>query len=465
MQPERILTIAERVFTGRCVVYLMSRDQRVSDNHALIAAQEKALALNLPLVVVFNMMAPVGVRAYEHAQFMLEGLEQVALSLKRVNIPFVMTTDRPGNRLKEVLDVLTPAALYTDFSPLAPARKRITLLATQIPCSVYVVDTHNIIPAWIASDKEEFAAHTFRRKVHRHLAQYLVPPPALQVHPFTFNDMIPSVTFLEASDIITAYPRRGITIAAHPGEDAGHQTLQTFITEGLEHYAQQRNNIAIDAQSHLSPYLHFGQLSSLRVALDVLASVKTPPLLFEEAKMPSASNEPSVVDGMNALFEEMIVRKELSDNFCLYSADYLSLNGAPDWARRTLTDHLDDPREWHYDRDELEAAQTHDQVWNAAQRELTQSGKIHGYLRMYWAKKLLEWSDHPEEALAHAQYLNDAYSIDGGDPNGYVGILWAIAGLHDRPWGERPIFGKIRYMNEAGLRRKFHVDDYLERIG
>jgi len=167
---------------------------------------------------------------------------------------------------------------------------------------------------------------------------------------------------------------------------------------------------------------------------------------------------------MNALLEEIIVRKELSDNFCFYNKDYTSIKGAPVWAQASLKSHANDPREHLYTQEQLEACETSDEVWNAAQAEMNKTGKLHGYMRMYWAKKILEWSASPEEALKVAIYLNDKYSIDGADPNGYVGMLWSIAGLHDRPWFDRPIFGKVRYMNEAGLRRKYDVPAYIKRI-
>ena len=163
---------------------------------------------------------------------------------------------------------------------------------------------------------------------------------------------------------------------------------------------------------------------------------------------------------MNALLEEMIVRKELADNFCWYADSYRDLTAGPDWAQKSLAEHAQDPREHIYTREQWEQAQTHDQSWNAAQNQLRKTGKIHGYMRMYWAKKMLEWSETPEKGLQDCIYLNDKYSIDGGDPNGYVGILWSFVGLHDRPWFERNVFGKIRYMNEGGLMRKYDVAKY-----
>ncbi len=464
MDQRRILTLQTTEKKGDSVVYIMSRDQRVADNHALLAAQEKAVELGVGLAVVFNFISPNGVRAYEHAEFMLAGLKDVSDKLATLSIPFIMTSDTGPKTLETAIKTLNPTALYFDFSPLKGPRALAKKLAKSTGISTYIVDTHNIIPAWVASDKQEFAAHTFRRKVHRLLEQYVLEPGKPVKHPHTISETPTSMTFADAKKFIESYPKRSITIAFEPGEKAAHKRLNTFIEQHLESYALQRNNIVEDHQSGLSPYFHFGQLSSLRVALEVLQHVNEPPLLFNEARMASPGTIRSAQDGMNALFEEMIVRKELSDNFCLFATNYKTLDSVPNWAVTTLRKHQDDMREFTYTAEELERGQTHDEIWNASQKELTTTGKLHGYLRMYWAKKVLEWSKTPQEALATTIYLNDAYSIDGGDPNGYVGVLWSIAGLHDRPWTERPIFGMIRYMNAAGLRRKFKVDAYIDRV-
>jgi deoxyribodipyrimidine photo-lyase len=461
----RMLTVHTSTKQGRCVVYIMSRDQRVSDNHALLAAQRKANELNLPLVVLFRLLSDSKGRAFEHAQFMLSGLQEVASQLNTLSIPFILTTDTHQHPFLTTLEELTPSALFFDFSPLKGARAFAKSLSKQLDVSSYIVDTHNIIPVWHASDKQEFAAHTFRRKVHKQLESFLAEPGKLKPQTNPLATLPTGMSFKEANEFIKGiYPSKGIDIQFTPGESAAKKCLAAFIEERLDTYAMDRNNIAIDGQSQLSPYLHFGQLSSLRIALEVLAVANERPLLFDEAKMAEAGQLPSKIDGMNALFEEMIVRKELSDNFCFYSKGYISIDNAPAWAQQSLNEHRSDPRTFLYTFDELEAGRTHDELWNASQHELRKHGKIHGYMRMYWAKKILEWAPSPEDALSYAITLNDGYSIDGGDPNGYVGILWSIAGLHDRPWFERPVFGKIRYMNDQGLKRKFDTNAYIKRV-
>jgi len=216
--------------------------------------------------------------------------------------------------------------------------------------------------------------------------------------------------------------------------------MAAFIKERLPDY-HFRNNPNYEATSRLSAYIHFGQLSVSSLALRVLEN-----------------GHPS-----EEFLEELIVRRELAENFCRHNIDYDRCEGFPAWARKTLEAHRQDRREYVYRLDELEKAHTHDPVWNAAQAEMTTTNYMHGYMRMYWAKKILEWSASPEEALLHAIYLNDKYQLDGRDPNGYAGIAWAIGGVHDRPWGERPVFGMIRYMNMSGLKRKFGIDEYVSK--
>lgn len=462
MNDSRHLIIQDMPFQGKSVVYVMSRDQRIQDNHALIAAQKLAIANSVPLYVLF-ILKIVEPRSREHYEFMLDGLMQLADSLSSFNIPFVL---RAGDGITEITrftQEVQSGALFFDFNPLKNCRSLIKKVSARLAVQVTVVDTHNIIPVWAASTKQEFAAHTMRRKVHRHLATFLVAAPPLQKHPHSAKP-VESISHDNAIKFIATIPRSGIIISQKSGELAAYEHLETFINDDLEKYALLRNDIAQDNQSGLSPYLHFGQISSLRVAIETLSYVKQTPLLLQYAKLAQSSGEPNNLDGMNALFEEMIVRKELADNFCLFNEHYESLDGAPAWAQSSLAEHEVDPREFTYNLHQWEAAETHDIIWNTAQMELSKTGKMHGYMRMYWAKKILEWSSSPEEAINTAIYLNDKYSIDGGDPNGYVGILWSITGLHDRPWFERPVFGKIRYMNAAGLRRKYRVDDYIERI-
>lgn len=260
-----------------------------------------------------------------------------------------------------------------------------------------------------SSPKREFGAYTIRPKIRRLLNEFLVPYPVTKASPEPWKTDVPAVDW-----------------------------------SGLSVYADARNDPTKEGQSHLSPYLHFGHISAQEVALVVAA------------KAPGTAKD--------AFLEELIVRKELSDNFCFYTADYDRTSCFPDWAKKTLEEHRRDRREYTYSLSELEEGTTHDKLWNAAQLEMVRGGKMHGYLRMYWAKKILEWTSSQEEAMEVAICLNDRYELDGRDPNGYAGIAWSIGGVHDRAWGERPIFGKIRYMSYGGAKPKFDIKTYVRHV-
>ncbi len=241
-----------------------------------------------------------------------------------------------------------------------------------------------------------------------------------------------------------------------PGEKAGRKAALNFLMNLLSDYSAKRNDPTQNAQSNLSPYLHYGQLSAQTIVLE-LFNLKPQFNFHKQLKQAKDSCEIAFV-------EELIVRKELSDNFCLYNSNYDKFDGIPQWAKESLDEHLDDKRDFEYTLAEFDTAQTHDKLWNAAQLEMINRGKMNGYMRMYWAKKILEWTDSPEQAIEIAVYLNDKYELDGRDPNGYTGILWSIGGLHDRPWADRKIYGKIRYMNYNGCKRKFDVEKYIQQV-
>lgn len=442
------------------MVYIMSRDQRIDDNHALLLAQQSALSSELPLVIAFNLSTKVGVRSREHYKFMLDGLRQVAAKAADLGIAFVLRSGGASEEMVRLLKEIQPKEVFFDFSPLRGSRATQKKIAESAECRCSVVDTHNIVPAWLISDKEEFAAHTFRPKIHRNLADWLVEPASIVQHPYKTDKERCCISWEDAQNIVNKVQKSGIKPTVRSDETAAVSTLDDYIANKLDAYAVNRNDPNLDAQSNLSPYLHFGQISSLRVALRLISVADSPPLLLRQAKLASFEGTPKQIDNINALLEELIVRKELADNYCYYNEHYDSLAGARKWAKVSLQERIDDTREFTYSLRQWENAETHDNAWNAAQNQLTTTGKMHGYMRMYWAKKILEWSPSPEEAIKTAVYLNDHYSLDGGDPNGYTGIMWSIAGVHDRPWFDRSVYGKIRYMNYGGLKRKFDIKAY-----
>ena len=427
------------------VIYWMSRDQRTNDNWALLFAQQQALLLKQPLVVVFCLQPSfleAGLRQYE---FMLQGLEGVEKSLMVHNIPLFVLPGEAATVLPPFLQTSDAGLVVTDFDPLRCKQQWKQEVVAQITVACYEVDAHNIIPCWIASPKQEYGAYTLRPKIHKLLPQFLTDVPSLMPHPFSRGewqriDWQRIRSYLQLDRTVT--PVSWLTA----GEEGAAKALDDFIARKLAYYDERRNDPTQDGTSRLSPYLHFGHLAPQRVALTVLRS-----------DCPPAARE--------AYLEELIVRRELADNYCYYNPSYATLAGSPAWSQTTLHQHRHDHRTHRYSLAVLDGGGTHDDLWNAAQRQLVIIGIMHGYLRMYWAKKLLEWTPEPEEALLVAIHLNDKYALDGRDPNGYTGIAWSICGVHDRPWFERPIFGKIRYMSYNGCKGKFDIKAYIRQYG
>lgn len=445
MDQRRVRVLRSAALHPGPVCYWMSRDQRLDDNWALIHAQELALRNKVPLVIVFA-LAPTFLGATRrHYAFMLKGLAQLKISSEKKNILFFLL---PGNPPEEILKFVKQhkiGGLVCDFDPLGVKVAWKKKVSSSLDIPFYEVDAHNIVPCWVASPKLEFGAYTMRPKIHRVLDVFLTDLPSIKRHPFSLDkdpqkiDMMKILKHLKVNDKVDEVSW------IKPGEDEAQKKLKYFVSVKLSDYHKTRNDPCLDGQSDLSPYLHFGQLSAQRVALAVARA---------------KANENS----KQAFLEELVIRRELSDNFCFYNKNYDNVMCAPSWARMTLEAHVKDKRDYLYTLKEFEQAQTHDELWNAAQMEMVKTGKMHGFMRMYWAKKILEWSSSPKKAFEIAVYLNDKYSLDGRDPNGYAGIAWSIAGVHDRAWGERAIFGKVRYMSYNGCKNKFDVRRYIETI-
>lgn len=417
----------------------MSRDQRLNDNWGLLYAQKWAIQKRVPLLILFVLRPAFLEATLRSYAFMLEGLKELHESASLMNIPFLLEMGEPEEVISRLIKREKISLVVTDFSPLRLCREWKERVAQSLSIPFVEVDAHNTVPAWIVSDKAEWGAYTLRPKINRLLDDYLTPFPKLKVHPYPHLHLKPSFSIQRSLSMLEVDSSVAPQKWLKAGEEAARVNLREFIRKRLSRYSVDRNDPNIDGQSGLSPYLHFGQISAARVALEV---------------------KKSGVEASDFL-EELIVRKELADNFCLYNPHYDSVKGFPDWARRTLREHRRDKRPYHYTLKQLESGATHDPLWNAAERQMVDFGKMHGFLRMYWAKKILEWSPDEKEALFRAIYLNDRYELDGRDPNGYAGIAWAIGGVHDRAFGEREIVGKIRTMTFEGCRRKFDVEKYV----
>ena len=440
----RTTYLKELDFKNGPVVYWMSRDMRVSDNWALLFAIDQANSYKQPLWVIFSLAPSFGMSNLRHYHFLLEGLKEVERSLQDLGIGFRLLVGNPASTINHFLDQVNAGLLVSDFDPIRIKRIWKQELNQNLSIPHVEVDAHNIVPCRIASQKVEFGAYTLRPKINRLISRYLTDFPELPESNVkidsTQTDWEKVLEWLNPDSSVK--PVNWIK----PGYKSANLALEVFLSERLVGYAVNRNNPLLEGQSNISPYLHFGHLSAQRVAIEV-----------SRKSAPEADK--------SAFLEELIVRRELSDNFCFYNQNYDSIEGIHPWAKESLGNHLKDEREFTYSLCQFENANTHDKLWNAAQMQMVKTGKMHGFMRMYWAKKILEWSSTPTLAIKNAIYLNDKYSLDGRDPNGYAGIAWSIGGVHDRAWGERPVFGKIRYMNYIGCKRKFDVVGYIEMIG
>ena len=382
-----------------------------------------------------------------HFAFMLQGLREVAQSLERRGTAFVI---RRGEVVDVVREVAQDAALLVcDRGYLRNQRRWRTRLARDLSCPVVQVEGDVVVPADVASDKAEFAARTIRPKILRVRDDFLRPlsrttlrRKATRVSIVTDVDPLDPDATLADLDVDR---RVGPVDRFIGGTSEARKHLRRFTARGLVEYSQVRNDPSDPRCSALSPYLHFGQISPVEAALKVR----------DTESCSQADRE--------AFLEQLVVRRELSINFVLHHPRYDNYSAIPQWARRSLEDHKKDPRSHNYSAAKLVAAETHDCYWNAAMLEMVKTGYMHNYMRMYWGKKIMEWSPTPERAYRTILRLNNKYFIDGRDPNSYTSVAW-LFGLHDRPWTERCVFGKIRYMNAKGLERKFDIDRYVQWV-
>lgn len=426
------------------VIYWMQRDQRTIDNWALLYAQQLAFQHNVPLMVVFCLVPNFLDANIRHYSFMLKGLKEVEKQLKIKRIPFYLLLGQPDEELLRFVEEKKGGTVVSDFNPLNIVKNWKNKLSTNLKIPFFEVDSHNIIPCWLTSPKQEYGAYTIRPKINRQLYEFLENIPSLKDDSGEglLDETIDWDAVLRSLKVDHTIPE---VDWIQPGESEALASLSEFINSKLETYSRDRNDPNKDVLSNMSPYLHFGHISAQRIAFEV--------------KKTSANQ-----DSKDSYLEELIVRRELSDNFCFYNKDYQTLSSLPGWAKNTLDIHKHDIRTHIYSLEELEQALTHDKLWNAAQLQMLVTGKMHSYMRMYWAKKILEWTQPPDQSLKYAIYLNDKYELDGRDPNGYTGILWSIGGLHDRAWKERPVFGKIRYMSYNGCKNKFNINHYIDKF-
>jgi deoxyribodipyrimidine photo-lyase len=449
VDPARLERLNEQSLSeGRYVLYWMQQSQRATHNPALEYAIGRANAEGVPLLVVFGLMYDYPEANRRHYTFMLEGLRETQARLAERGIQMVVRHGHPADvALAYANDAVQ---LVTDRGYLRHQREWRAQVAAEAPCLVWQVEGDVVVPVERVTDKPEYAARTIRPKIHEHLDRFLTLPSDATPQKGSLD--LPVEEGLALDDVEAVVDQLDLNARVPPvrglyrgGTSETIDLLETFLEEHLDGYDENRNQIQSDAVSHMSKYLHFGQVSPVWLALRIQA-----------AAAPS--------DDIDSYIEELIVRRELAVNHVYFRPDtYDQYECLPEWARETLADHADDEREYIYSREELEESETHDPYWNAAMTEMRATGYMHNYMRMYWGKKILEWSPDPKTAFDRALTLNNRYFLDGRDPNSYANVLW-LFGLHDRGWKERPVYGKVRYMSQGGLERKADPEAYVEKV-
>jgi deoxyribodipyrimidine photo-lyase len=437
---------------GQYVLYWAQMNRRVDSNHGLVYAAHLANQRDLPVLYYEGLTC-----SYPHANdrfhtFILEGVPETARRLKKLGIGYVFYLRRKHSDANDVLYRLAKdaALVVTDDYPAFIARVHNASVPEKIGMPYYAVDSSCVVPMALMT-KREYAAYTIRPKIHRLLAEHLKPVPALQVKQ-SWTQAIPEFhTEVEAGSIPLLVEACEIDHSVKPsrfytgGRKAAEKLLNKFLAEKLRRYARERNEPSAHATSDISPYLHFGNISAFEIALAAKEHAAEHKLIADE------------------YLEELIVRRELAFNYARFAENIESFDDLPDWAKQTMANHAGDKRDPSYTREQFEQAHTHDPIWNATQKEMLLRGKIHGYYRMYWGKKIIEWSPTYQDALETMIHMHDRYALDGRDPNTYTNILWCF-GLHDRPWPERPIYGTIRSMSYDGMRRKTNTEAYIKEI-
>ncbi|HYQ83108.1 MAG TPA: deoxyribodipyrimidine photo-lyase, partial [Rubrobacter sp.] len=447
IQAERVQNLNEaEVREGEYVLYWMQSSQRAEQNHALEYAVQRANDLDQRLLVVFGLTDDYPEANLRHYTFMLEGLKDAQTALEERGIGMVV---REGSPEEVALEAGEDASLIvTDRGYMRPQKEWREKVATEADCLVAQVESDVVVPVELASGKQEYAARTLRPKIQEQLEDFLVALTPTKVENRSTSmqedglDLSDVEKVLDGMDLDRSVG--GLSHLYEGGNSEAKKIFRRFLKQSLGDYEANRNQPQTDYVSHMSKYLHFGHVSPIWLALQAReASVKR--------------------DNIESFVEELVVRRELSMNFVFYNDDYDSFSNLPGWAKETLGEHKNDEREHVYTTKQLENAQTHDEYWNAAMNEMVHTGYMHNYMRMYWGKKILEWSNTPEHAYRTTLYLNNKYFLDGRDPNSFANVAW-VFGQHDRGWTEREVFGKVRFMSAGGLERKTKPDQYVKKV-
>ncbi len=480
---ERIRLLNDRPVSGdgKYVLYWMVAARRTSWNFALDRAVAWASQVKRPLVVLEPLRLQYEWASDRLHRFVIEGMQENARTLRRVSAtyyPYVESAPGSGRGLLEALS-RQASVVVTDDYPAFFLPRMLRAAGAKVPVRLEAVDSNGILP--LSETTRVFtSAHQFRRLLHDRLPERLLEMPSerpfagarlsrLEKLPVAVLRRWPPADLAALSDRsgLGSLPiDHGVAPVSVPGGTRqAAATLERFLERGLPRYAEYRNHPEEDATSGLSPYLHFGHLSAHEAIHAVLARRQWSPAAVNPQARGARRGWWGVDENAESFLDELITWRELGFNASAHQPAYDKYRSLPEWARATLAKHAGDPREHRYSLRQFEAAETHDPLWNAAQRQLRREGRIHGYLRMLWGKKILEWSANPKTALRIMLQLNNKYAVDGRDPNSYSGIFWVL-GRYDRPWApQRPIFGQVRYMSSANTARKFSVKNYIARYG
>jgi deoxyribodipyrimidine photo-lyase len=465
---------------GAFVLYWMTATRRLGWSYAMDRSVEHARALGKPLLILEGVESDYRWASDRHHAAILDGMREHDDALRDSPVGYYPYVEPEPGAGRGLLAELAERAcvLVTDDSPVFFTPKLLAAATALGACRVEAIDSCGLLP--LAAAQRSFgAAYHLRRFLQKQLPEHLLAPPrpdALESEELPRLGSLPdsvlqrwpraSRTLLEDRDLLADLP---IDHSVAPtGESYGHTTgrkrLDRFLDRGLPRYAERRNDPDADAASGLSPWLHYGHLSSHEVLHAVAERERWSPRRISERADGRRAGWWGMTDGAEAFLDQLVTWRELGYIYCHYETEFADYETLPDWARQTLEAHATDRREHVYTLEELSRAETDDELWNAAQRQLLREGVIQNYLRMLWGKKILEWTPHPREALDRMIELNNRYAVDGRDPNSYSGIFWVL-GRFDRGWPERPIFGKVRSMTSDSARRKLDLDRYLARWG
>ncbi len=483
---------------GRCVVYWMQRAVRIHENPALDVAIEAGNLLGLPVVVYFQVIPNYPNANLRHYHFLQQGLQDVEQDAAERGVGFVVRRaagQGKGATLEGFLEEVQAALVVGDENPCREPERWRKVLAGRLRLPYWTVDADVVVPSRVFG-RSFVLLHHFRPHLRRELPKFLMEHKSSRpVHPWKAKKGFEAWDLKR--DITEGFTKLDRTVGPVDsfvgGTHAALNRMHEFVNHELKDYGENRNHPEVRGTSRLSPYLHFGNIGPITIALAVrraaeeseqehasgakardsmaASSARLKPCpgtkLLPQAHAgrvsgaEDASGSPKLAAVAERYLDELIGWRELAVLFVRYEPNYDNWECAAPWARKSLLEHVEDPRQHRYTLEQLERGETADELWNAAQMEMVNTGWMHNYMRMYWAKKILEWAPNPATAFDWAVILNDKYELDGRDPNGYAGIAWAIVGRHDRPWFNRPIFGLVRTMMEGSTRKKFDAEAYI----